>query len=61
MTTFGFGQRSGQVVQIAYTVQRIRPAIDWLIPATTGMDEMFTRYWKASLDWNGQDPIRPFG
>ena len=179
MTTFGFGQRSGQVVQFAYTVQRIRPAIEWwikdggagpffllesftsgeqryrgqpttadvsiamgfaghmmieliqprddkpsvykeiidtrgygfhhvgiafedvekerftyegrgyhvafsapvpsggtvyymgeganapgfveLIPATAGMDEMFTRYWQASVDWNGQDPIRPFG
>ena len=105
-TTFGFGQRSGQIVQTAYTVQSIRPAIDWwikdgkagpfflldsftgadqryrggptdadvsiamgfaghmmieLIPATQGMDEMFTRYWRASDDWDGKDPIRPFG
>jgi hypothetical protein len=178
-TTFGFGQRSGQIVQTAYVVQRIRPAIDWwikdgkagpfflldsftgpeqryrgaptkadvsiamsfaghmnieliqpkdnepsvykeivdrrgygfhhlgiafddveaarheyegrgyhvvfstpvpsggtvyfmgdgdgapgfveLIPATPGTDEMFTRYWRASVDWDGKDPIRPFG
>jgi hypothetical protein len=32
-----------------------------LIPATPGMDEMFTRYWKASIDWKGANPIRPFG
>jgi len=25
------------------------------------MDEMFTRYWQASVDWDGKDPIRPFG
>ena len=179
MTTFGFGQRTGQIVQTAYVVQRIRPAIDWwindgkagpfflldsftggeqryrgqpttadvsiamgfaghmmieliqprdhkpsvykeiidqrgygfhhvgiafedcdaerrnyeargyhvafsapvpsggtvyymgeganapgfveLIPATPGMDEMFTRYWQASVDWDGKEPIRPFG
>jgi hypothetical protein len=32
-----------------------------LIPATPGMDDMFTRYWRASLEWRGEDPIRPFG
>lgn len=32
-----------------------------LIPATKGMDEMFTKYWRASADWDGKDPIRPFG
>lgn len=31
-----------------------------LIPATPGMDEHFTRFWKASLDWDGADPVRPF-
>jgi catechol 2,3-dioxygenase-like lactoylglutathione lyase family enzyme len=31
-----------------------------LIPATPGMDELFTRFWRASVDWNGTDPIRPF-
>jgi len=37
------------------------PAFIELIPATEGTDEMFTRYWRASVDWNGEDPIRPFG
>jgi hypothetical protein len=32
-----------------------------LIPATPGMDETFTKFWRASLDWDGSDPIRPFG
>jgi len=31
MSTFGFGQRTGQIVQTAYVVQRIRPAIEWWI------------------------------
>ena len=37
------------------------PGFVELIPATSGMDEMFTRYWQASVDWDGKDPIRPFG
>jgi hypothetical protein len=32
-----------------------------LIPATAGMDTLFTKYWQASLDWDGRDPTRPFG
>jgi hypothetical protein len=32
-----------------------------LIPATPGMDETFTKFWRASVDWDGIDPIRPFG
>jgi len=32
-----------------------------LLPVTPGMDETFTRFWQASLDWDGADPIRPFG
>jgi len=39
----------------------VAPGFVELIPATPGMDEMFTRYWKASLDWKGENPIRPFG
>lgn len=31
-----------------------------LIPSTPGMDEAFTAFFKASLDWDGRDPIRPF-
>lgn len=37
------------------------PGFVELIPATEGMDEMFTRYWRASVDWDGADPVRPFG
>jgi hypothetical protein len=37
---------------------------DWgfleLLPVTPGMDETFTRFWRASLDWDGSDPVRPF-
>jgi hypothetical protein len=32
-----------------------------LIPGTEGMDAMFTKYWKASVDWDGKNPVRPFG
>ena len=31
-----------------------------LLPVTPGMDETFTRFWKASLGWDGRDPVRPF-
>jgi hypothetical protein len=24
------------------------------------MDETFTRFWKASLGWDGSDPVRSF-
>jgi hypothetical protein len=37
------------------------PGFVELIPATPGMDEMFTRYWRAAVDWDGRDPVRPFG
>lgn len=37
------------------------PGFVELIPATPGMDEMFTRYWRAARDWDGRDPVRPFG
>lgn len=39
---------------------RNEPGFVELIPATSGMDRAFTAFWRASLDWNGQDPIRPF-
>jgi hypothetical protein len=25
------------------------------------MEEVFTRFWRASVDWDGSDPVRPFG
>ena len=31
-----------------------------LISATPGMEEVFTRFWQASVGWDGADPIRPF-
>lgn len=31
-----------------------------LIPATPAMDAHFTAMWRASLDWDGSDPVRPF-
>lgn len=31
-----------------------------LLPVTPGMDETFTRFWRASLGWDGSDPVRPF-
>ena len=31
-----------------------------LIPATAGMDATFTRFWAASVDWDGRDPLRSF-
>ncbi len=37
------------------------PGFIELIPATAETDEMFTRYWRASVDWDGSDPIRKFG
>jgi hypothetical protein len=37
------------------------PGFVELIPATPGMDELFTRYWRASLEWDGREPVRPFG
>ncbi len=32
-----------------------------LIPATDGMDSVFTAFWRSAIDWDGRDPIRPFG
>jgi hypothetical protein len=37
------------------------PGFVELIPATAGMDEGFTHFWEQTRDWDGKDPIRPFG
>jgi hypothetical protein len=37
------------------------PGFVELIPTTDLMDEVFGRFYRASLDWDGADPIRPFG
>jgi hypothetical protein len=31
-----------------------------LITATDGMEEAFTRFWRASVDWDGSEPVRSF-
>jgi hypothetical protein len=31
-----------------------------LLPVTPGMDATFTRFWEASRNWDGSDPVRPF-
>ena len=31
-----------------------------LLPVTPAMDATFTRFWQASLGWDGSDPVRPF-
>jgi hypothetical protein len=31
-----------------------------LISATAGMEDMFTRFWRASVDWDGSEPVRSF-
>jgi len=36
------------------------PGMVELIGATPGMDEAFTRFWRASVGWDGRDPVRPF-
>jgi glyoxalase/bleomycin resistance protein/dioxygenase superfamily protein len=36
------------------------PGFIELIPATKGMDDLFTRYWRASVNWDGRNPVRPF-
>jgi hypothetical protein len=40
---------------------RNEPGFVELIPATAGMDELFTKYWRASIGWKGENPVRPFG
>ena len=37
------------------------PGFVELISATAGMEQAFTRFWQASVGWDGADPIRPFG
>jgi catechol 2,3-dioxygenase-like lactoylglutathione lyase family enzyme len=39
---------------------RNEPGFVELIPVTPGKNETFGRFWKASCDWDGSDPVRPF-
>jgi hypothetical protein len=36
-----------------------RPGMIELIEASPGLDASFTAMWRASLDWDGTDPLRP--
>ena len=36
------------------------PGFTELIPVTEGMNTVFTAQWRASQDWDGRDPVRPF-
>ena len=31
-----------------------------LLPVSPGMDETFNRFWRASQDWDGDQPVRSF-
>lgn len=37
------------------------PGMVEFIEATAGMDAAFTKFWQASVGWDGKDPVRPFG
>jgi Glyoxalase/Bleomycin resistance protein/Dioxygenase superfamily len=45
---------------VAYMAGGAGPGFVELIPATPGMDDAFTAFWRASLDWDGRDPVRSF-
>lgn len=36
-----------------------KPGFLEFIQATADMDATFTRFWQASRDWDGSDPVRP--
>lgn len=36
------------------------PGFVELIPATAGMDALFTSQWQAAQGWDGTNPVRPF-
>jgi Glyoxalase/Bleomycin resistance protein/Dioxygenase superfamily len=38
-----------------------KPGMTELIEYMPGMDAGFTATWRASRDWDGTDPVRPFG
>jgi hypothetical protein len=45
---------------VAYLDGGAGPGFVELIPATPGMDDAFTAFWQASVNWDGRDPVRPF-
>lgn len=39
----------------------VQPGYLELLPVNPGMEETFGKFWRAAQDWDGKDPIRPFG
>jgi Glyoxalase/Bleomycin resistance protein/Dioxygenase superfamily len=37
------------------------PGFVELIPTNPVMEQVFTSFYRASVDWDGRDPVRPFG
>ena len=62
----GYTRRSAPRCRPAarWSTSTTAPGVQWgfleLLPVTPGMDETFTRFWKASLGWDGSDPVRSF-
>lgn len=48
--------------EVVYLDNGAGPATGFLelLPVNPEMDATFTRFWKASHDWDGSDPARPF-
>jgi Glyoxalase/Bleomycin resistance protein/Dioxygenase superfamily len=51
---------TGGSVAYLESASPVAPGFLELIPATAGMDDVFTRQWRAAQDWDGSDPVRPF-
>lgn len=51
---------TGGAVAYIESADAAAPGFLELIPATEGMDALFTNQWRAALDWDGTDPVRPF-
>jgi hypothetical protein len=56
---FRLGVPTGGEVVYLDTRGRL-PGMLELIPASPALESMFTRFYRASLDWDGTDPVRPF-
>ncbi len=51
MTTLGFGQKIGQIIQMAYVVENIEEAIDWWV------NDARVGPWFLLESFTGEDPI----
>ncbi len=58
---FRAGVPTGGAVAYLDSADPAAPGFLELIPATEGMNTLFTAQWQAAQDWDGQtDPVRPF-